>query len=176
MSPITRETLIARITKLEADATISINEGFYLRTMRALLAEMDKSPAHPNGMMQVSNELAEAKAALRRLATYARAHAGDVHYSGEHPIAVAEKLAGKPVSERYTLNDPETPESSDTEHVASVLELIGTYEAADIDSDTVELRFEIDGIDTGSDVSITEYASRGAAIIRRLATRQGVKL
>lgn len=57
----------------------------------------------------------------------------------------------------------------EVEHVAAVLELIGSFEAADIDSDTVDLRFEIDDVDTGSDASITEYAARGAAIIRMLA-------
>lgn len=50
---------------------------------------------HHNGMMQLSNELADTKAALRRLAAYARAHAGDIEYTGDHPIAVADKLAGR---------------------------------------------------------------------------------
>ncbi|HIF0594822.1 TPA: hypothetical protein ACXYP4_005402, partial [Klebsiella pneumoniae] len=47
-------------------------------------------------------------------------------------------------------------------------ELIGSFEATAIDSDTVDLRFEIADVDTGSDVSITEYAARGSAIIRLL--------
>ena len=64
-------------------------------------------------------------------------------------------------------NSPVVPD--EVEHVAAVLELIGSFEAADIDSDTVDLRFEIDDVDTGSDASITEYAARGAAIIRMLA-------
>ncbi|HBZ1546339.1 TPA: hypothetical protein MJG34_17585 [Klebsiella pneumoniae] len=46
--------------------------------------------------------------------------------------------------------------ADEVEHVAAVLELIGSFEATDIDSDT------------GSDVSITEYAARGSAIIRML--------
>lgn len=58
---------------------------------------------------------------------------------------------------------------TDAEHVASVLEMIGSFEPDDIDSDSVDLRFELDGLDTGSDVSITEYATRGAAIIRQLS-------
>ncbi|WP_312384972.1 DUF551 domain-containing protein [Atlantibacter subterraneus] len=58
---------------------------------------------------------------------------------------------------------------TDAEHVASVLEMIGSFEPDDIDSDSVDLRFELDGVDTGSDVSITEYATRGAAIIRQLS-------
>ncbi|CAM7649971.1 hypothetical protein ATHEMM101B_00960 [Atlantibacter hermannii] len=58
---------------------------------------------------------------------------------------------------------------TDAEHVASVLEMIGSFEPDDIDSDTVDLRFEMDGMDTGSDVSITEYVTRGAAIIRQLS-------
>jgi dUTPase len=58
--------------------------------------------------------------------------------------------------------------ADEVEHVAAVLELIGSFEATDIDSDTVDLRFEIADVDTGSDVSITEYAARGSAIIRML--------
>lgn len=54
----------------------------------------------------------------------------------------------------------------DAAHVASVLEFIGSFEPKDIDGDTVELRFDIDGLDTGADASITEYAARGASIIR----------
>lgn len=95
MSPITRETLAARIAALEAEKDISIKEAFYLKTMRLLLAEMDKPQPHHNGMMQLSNELADAKAALRRLSMYARTVAGDIQYTGDHPIAVAEKLAGR---------------------------------------------------------------------------------
>lgn len=95
MSPITREILAARIATLEADSNISIKEGFYLQTMRLLLAEMDNPAPHHNGMMQLSNELASVKEALRRLAEYARTHAGDIQYTGDHPIAVAEKLAGR---------------------------------------------------------------------------------
>lgn len=137
--------------------------------------------------VQPSNELADAKAALRRLATYARTYAGDIQYTGDHPIAVAEKLAGQSFGHAEQLdtapaqfeslagNSPETQEGSDADHVAAVLEFIGSYEAADIDSDTVELRFELDGLDTGSDVSITEYAARGAAIIRKLAGHQEVR-
>lgn len=68
---------------------------------------------------------------------------------------------------RHAQPAPVVPD--EVEHVAAVLELIGSFEAADIDSDTVDLRFEIDDVDTGSDASITEYAARGAAIIRMLA-------
>lgn len=132
MSPITRETLAARIAALEAEKDISIKEAFYLKTMRLLLAEIDKPKPHHNGMMQLSNELADTKAALRRLSAFARSHAGDIQYTGDHPIAVAEKLAGRelsgnteqldtapaqfeslagePVSEPYKLNDPVIPE------------------------------------------------------------------
>lgn len=147
------------------------------------LSDRMHAKPHHNGMMQLSNELADAKAALRRLATYARTYAGDIQYTGDHPIAVAEKLAGRElhgnteqldtaaaqfeslagerVSEPYKLRD--------AEHVASVLESIGSFEAGDIDSDVVDLRFEVDGVDTGTDVSITEFAARGAAIIRQLS-------
>lgn len=53
---------------------------------------------HHNGMMQLSNELASVKEALRRLSAFARSHAGDIQYTGDHPIAVAEKLAGRELS------------------------------------------------------------------------------
>ena len=92
---------------------------------------------HHNGMMQLSNELADAKAALRRLSAFARSHAGDIQYTGDHPIAVAEKLAGRelsgnteqldtatdqfeslagePVSEPNKLNDPVILDAYDIE-------------------------------------------------------------
>jgi hypothetical protein len=54
------------------------------------------------------------------------------------------------------------------QHIASVLEMIGSFDSDDIDSDTVDSRFEVDGVDTGSDASITEYATKGAEIIRTL--------
>ena len=63
--------------------------------MRLLLDAMDKPAPHHNGMMQLSNELASVKEALRRLSAFARSHAGDIQYTGDHPIAVAEKLAGQ---------------------------------------------------------------------------------
>lgn len=66
MSPITREALAARIAALEAEKDISIKEAFYLKTMRLLLAEIDKPQPHHNGMMQLSNELAEVKAVLQQ--------------------------------------------------------------------------------------------------------------
>lgn len=122
MSPITRETLAARIATLEADSAISIKEQFYLQTMRLLLAEMDKAPHH-NGMMQLSNDLANAKAALLRLAKWARRMDGDINYTGDHPIAVAEKLAG---------NSPEIPECSMTlspEGAQLLAEIIGGHAA-----------------------------------------------
>lgn len=63
----------------------------------------------------------------------------------------------------------------EAEHVAGVLELIGSFEANDIDGDTIDLRFEADGVDTGADASITEYAARGAAIIRKLLAALATK-
>ncbi|HIH9959358.1 hypothetical protein ABNF90_27640 [Raoultella ornithinolytica] len=75
----------------------------------------------------------------------------------------------------YRHAQPALVVSDEVQHVAAVLELIGSFEAADIDSDTVDLRFEIDDVDTGSDVSISEYAARGAAIIRMLAGNAPIK-
>ncbi|WP_374936533.1 hypothetical protein [Klebsiella pneumoniae] len=51
---------------------------------------------------------------------------------------------------------------------AFILEQIGSMEADDLDSDTVELRFELNGVDTGSDVSITDYAARASEVISQL--------
>jgi len=51
-------------------------------------------------------------------------------------------------------------------HCATILEFIGNFGSDDIDGDCVDLRFEIDGEDTGCDVSITEYALRSAKAIR----------
>lgn len=85
-------------------------------------------------------------------------------------IGNSEQLDTAPAQfEALAGNSPATPDSSDADHVAAVLEYIGGFEPADIDGDSVELRFEIDGVDTGADVSITEYAARGAAIICQLS-------
>ncbi|MEX5881862.1 hypothetical protein AB6G95_19290 [Proteus vulgaris] len=51
-----------------------------------------------------------------------------------------------------------------------VLEQIGSLDHGDIDSDSIDLRFEIDGVDTGADVSVSEYAARSSAVISRLLT------
>lgn len=268
MSPITRETLAARIATLEADSNISIKEGFYLQTMRLLLAEMDKPAPHHNGMMQLSNELADLKRNYAELqdvvgqrngecdclikeqqdlvmlvkvlvrtvkkynhgsdlakratdyltknglisaADFLRGGVLSAHEQVDTSPAQFESLAGEPVTKPYKLpfdqwlsqqnepidvdcgcvnteafyhwlrvayeagNSPVIPVGSDVEHVAAVLELIGSFDAADIEGDTVDLRFEVDGVDTGADASITEYAARGASIIRQLAGAQEVK-
>nr|AGE11265.1 hypothetical protein [Citrobacter freundii] len=51
-----------------------------------------------------------------------------------------------------------------------VLEQIGSLDHGDIDCDTIDLRFELDGMDTGTDVSVSEYAARSSAVISRLLT------
>ena len=51
-----------------------------------------------------------------------------------------------------------------------VLEQIGSLDHGDIDSDSIDLRFELDGVDTGADVSVSEYAARSSAVISRLLT------
>jgi len=78
-----------------------------------------------------------------------------------------------PVGTKFYAAAPAAVLPPDAEHVASVLEMIGNFESEDIDGDYVDLRFEVDGVDTGSDASITEYAGRGALIIRELIA--GVK-
>lgn len=45
------------------------------------------------------------------------------------------------------------------------LEYISQFETADIDSDDVDLRFEVDGIDTGTNVSIVDECGKAAEMI-----------
>ncbi|EQA5722282.1 hypothetical protein ACX4ER_003907 [Cronobacter dublinensis] len=55
------------------------------------------------------------------------------------------------------------------ERQKSVLEYIASFEPADIDSDTVDLRFEDEnGCDTGCDVSIVEECRRSADLVGEL--------
>lgn len=48
------------------------------------------------------------------------------------------------------------------------LEYISQFEPADIDSDDVDLRFEVDGRDTGTNVSIVEECGQAAKVIGTL--------
>ncbi|SAH22224.1 Uncharacterised protein [Enterobacter hormaechei] len=55
------------------------------------------------------------------------------------------------------------------ESTIGILENIAGFEHSDIDSDTVELRFENeDGFDTGCDVSIVDQCQKAADVIRAL--------
>lgn len=55
------------------------------------------------------------------------------------------------------------------ERQKSILEYIASYEPGDIDSDTVDLRFEDEkGCDTGCDVSIVEECRRSADLVGEL--------
>ncbi|EMA4768711.1 hypothetical protein [Cronobacter sakazakii] len=57
------------------------------------------------------------------------------------------------------------------ERQKSILECIASFEPADIDSDTVDLRFEDEnGCDTGCDVSIVEECRRSADFVGELIT------
>lgn len=122
--------------------------------------------------------------ARRDAAAAAAAAASDIlRWDAEKPIAeVAESfiyfLRKQPNGERwpvgtklYTAAPPAVLPPDviyKAQHIASVLEMIGSFDSDDIDSDTVDSRFEVDGVDTGSDASITEYATKGAEIIRTL--------
>ncbi len=63
------------------------------------------------------------------------------------------------------------------------LEYISQFEPADIDSDDVDLRFEVDDMDTGTNVSIVDECGQAAKVIgalvealekaQQLATQQG---
>ncbi|HDY7165111.1 hypothetical protein [Klebsiella pneumoniae] len=48
------------------------------------------------------------------------------------------------------------------------LEYISQFEPADIDSDDVDLRFEVDGRDTGTNVSIVDECGQSAKVIGTL--------
>lgn len=48
------------------------------------------------------------------------------------------------------------------------LEYISQFEPADIDSDDVDLRFEVDGLDTGTNVSIVDECGQAAKVIGAL--------
>ena len=43
------------------------------------------------------------------------------------------------------------------------MEYISQFEASDIDSDDVDLRFEVDGVETGTNVSIVDECGAGRA-------------
>lgn len=49
-----------------------------------------------------------------------------------------------------------------------VLEYLSQFDAEDIDSDSVDLRFEVDDVDTGSTVSIVDECGQAAESIRAL--------
>jgi len=49
-----------------------------------------------------------------------------------------------------------------------VLEYLSQFDAEDIDSDSVDLRFEVDDVDTGSTVSIVDECGHAAESIRAL--------
>lgn len=48
------------------------------------------------------------------------------------------------------------------------MEYISQFEASDIDSDDVDLRFEVDGVETGTNVSIVDECGQAAQIITAL--------
>ena len=48
------------------------------------------------------------------------------------------------------------------------MEYISQFEASDIDSDDVDLRFEVDGVETGTNVSIVDECGQAAQMIRAL--------
>ncbi|EHN7693090.1 hypothetical protein KJT46_004695 [Salmonella enterica] len=48
------------------------------------------------------------------------------------------------------------------------MEYISQFEASDIDSDDVDLRFEVDGVETGTTVSIVDECGHAAQIITAL--------
>ncbi|SQC33621.1 ead/Ea22-like family protein [Kluyvera cryocrescens] len=51
---------------------------------------------------------------------------------------------------------------------AFTMEYISQFEASDIDSDDVDLRFEVDGVETGTNVSIVDECGQAARMIRTL--------
>lgn len=66
--------------------------------------------------------------------------------------------------------NPQYPADQTVEarYLAILLNHIGNMDADEIDSDIVELRFELDDVDTGTDVSLTYMARASAAMINYL--------
>lgn len=60
--------------------------------------------------------------------------------------------------------------TDEARHCAFVLNQLAGLEEGDIVGDSIELRFELDGVETGATVSITDYSNRAAAVIARLLT------
>lgn len=58
----------------------------------------------------------------------------------------------------------------------SVLQYLSSFEDNDIDSPTLDVRFEHDGVDTGCEVSIVEQFTEDMKLIVSLATLLGIKL
>lgn len=53
-------------------------------------------------------------------------------------------------------------------HQSEIMEYISSFESQDIDGDDVELRFEVDGFDTGCNVSIVEQCAESASTLNAL--------
>ncbi|PPE64195.1 hypothetical protein [Pectobacterium brasiliense] len=66
------------------------------------------------------------------------------------------------------INKPISEVIEEAKLSATVLEYISQFEASEIEGDDVDLRFEIDGVDTGCDVSITDQCGKAAGSIKRL--------
>lgn len=106
---------------------------------------------------------------------------------GDMAVAVAEKIKEWAAYEHGDIGVEDTPKTApgecvavpedlrvEAEGCAFVLENIGGMDAEDVNGDDVDLRFEdAEGRDTGCDVSIVEYAERGAKVIRALLAQQG---
>lgn len=116
----------------------------------------------PATIIELIESLEKAEAQIAELDERLIRYAGIATARAEHVAELEKQLAELAKQESV---------AHEANHCASVLEYIGQFDSEDIDSDSVDLRFEIEGVDTGSDVSITEYATRSAKVIRWLLAR-----
>lgn len=57
---------------------------------------------------------------------------------------------------------------TDAKLLSFIMENISYFEPQDIEGDDVELRFELDGVDTGTDISLVEQCRKASGVINAL--------
>lgn len=66
------------------------------------------------------------------------------------------------------MNKPLDELLADANQSASIMELVASFEPEDIEGDDVDLRFELDGVDTGANVSLVGQCGKASDIIKAL--------
>ena len=160
-------------TKIALKVRIDLHE----ETKAKLSESRQKAKNYEEVAHGLSSEVDALKAQLAELRgqephTYVLFDGDDVEYNSTDEFSCG-RTGGTPLYAHPVPPAASQPVANDeAAHVASILEYIGNTESDDIEGDSVDLRFEVDGVDTGSDASITEYALRGAEVIRKLLASQ----